>query len=105
MRQKHLVPTPTLRAEEVGYFDPEYQAENFFKIDKRAPLVNAGKHVYYRDVYAFVDRLKDIASSRGKPAVRQVITACFRGSALMWYSMELDELGCVQIRADTDLQK
>ena len=51
-------PRPTLRAEEVGYFDPEYQAEDSHNTDKHAPLVNAGKHVYYRDVYAFVDRLE-----------------------------------------------
>ena len=74
-----------LRAEHVGYFDPEYQPEH----GQQGPVVNAGKYVYYRDVYVFVDRLKDLAMQHD---VKQVISSCFRGSALMWYSMELTDL-------------
>ncbi|CAD6581700.1 MAG: hypothetical protein ASARMPRED_000679 [Alectoria sarmentosa] len=68
---------PALRAEEVGYFDPEYQQ----KQGQQGPIVNAGKYVYYRDVYIFVDRLKDLAVTRND--VKSVMTACFRGFALM----------------------
>ena len=50
-----------LRAEEVGYFDPKYQPEQQSTVPP-GPVVNAGKYVYYRDVYVFVDRLKDLAS-------------------------------------------
>lgn len=78
-------PQPVLRAEEVGYFDPEYQDP------VTGPIVNAGKYIYYRDVFIFVDRLKDLAS-QPQNNVKHVISSCFRGTALMWYSMELTEL-------------
>lgn len=81
--------TAKLRAEEVGYFDPEYQQEQGMS---HGPVVNAGKHIFYKDVYVFTDRLKDLAAQRGESDIKSVMTACFRGSVLMWYSMELTEL-------------
>ena len=66
-----------IRVEEVRFFDPEYQQEQGFT----GPVINTGKHVFYRDVYVFVNRLKDLAAHRD--GVKQVINACFRGSALM----------------------
>ena len=89
-----------MRAEEVGYFDPEHQQEQ-----GNGPVVNTGKHVFYRDVYIFVDRLKDLAVTRPNPNdVKRVITACLRGSALMWYSAELTELERDLLR-DLDLDR
>ena len=52
---------PEIRAETVGYFDPDYQQEKEQGVTNQGPVVNAEKHVYYRDVYVFVDRLKDLA--------------------------------------------
>ena len=89
-----------LRAEEVGYFDPEYQSEQ----GMQGSVVNAGKHVFYKDVYFFTDRLKDLAVQHGETDVKSVMTACLRGSALMWYSMELTELERTLLR-DADLDK
>ena len=56
------------------YFDSKYQVENL-KIDKHISsintlLVNADKHVYYRDVYVFVNRLKNMTFLRDKSAVK-----------------------------------
>ena len=79
-------PPKALRAEQVGYFDPEYQQEQG---DTSGPVANAGKYVYYRDVYVFVDRLKAMAK---KNDVKPVISECLRGTALMWYSTELTDL-------------
>ena len=76
-----------IRAEEVGFFDPEYQQEQG---TTQGQVVNAGKHVYYRDVYLFVNRLKDLANYRD--GVKHIVTVCLRGSALMWYSAELTDL-------------
>ena len=90
-----------LRAEDVGYFDPEYQLEQGIS---NSPIINAGKHVFYKDVYFFTDRLKDLAVQRGEADVKVVMTTCFRGSALMWYSMELTELERTLLR-DTELDK
>lgn len=89
-----------LRAEEVGYFDPEYQQEQG---TSNGPVVNAGKHVFYKDVSVFTDRLKDLAVQRGEADVKVAMTACFRGSALMWYSMELTELERTLLR-DANLE-
>ena len=68
-----------LRAEEVGYFDPEYQQEQG---TMNRPVVNAGKHVFYKNIYVFTDRLKDLTVQR-RDEVKKVITSCFRGSALL----------------------
>ena len=69
-----------LRAEEMKYSNLEYQIEN---IDKQIFLVNADKHVYYRNVYVFVNRLKNMTFLRDKSVVKQIITICFRDFALM----------------------
>lgn len=42
--------TKELNPEEVGFFDPEYKGTG--------AVINARKNVVYRDLYAFVDRLK-----------------------------------------------
>lgn len=84
-----------LRAEDVGFFDPEYVDEkttssgNTQTINTRT--VNTGRHVIYRDVYTFVDRLKHVAYSHGNTAIVAVISECLRGGALMWHTDELTD--------------
>ena len=41
------------RPEEIGFFDPDY--------GEPGPIVTINRHIYYRDVYAFIDWLKDVA--------------------------------------------
>ena len=74
---------PGIRAEDIGYFDPDYQNEKEHGATK-GPDVNAGKHVHYRDVYVFVDCLKDLAHQQDGLKIRNVVTECLHGSALMW---------------------
>ena len=81
-------PGPKLRAEEVGSFDPEYKQEQ----GSNGPVVNVGKHVFHKDVFMFTNRLKDLAVQKGEADPKAVITSCFRGAALVWYSMESTEL-------------
>jgi hypothetical protein len=50
------------RADEVGYFDPDLDA------DAEGDMVTIGKDLWFRDVFLFTDRLKDIAVT--KEAVR-----------------------------------
>ena len=83
--------TNNLKADEVGFFDPSYEDPNGSKTDPQA-VVNAGRHVFYRDVYAFVDRLKDLVYLKGEDKVRELLPTCLRGTALIWHSMELTEL-------------
>ena len=87
----------------MGYFDSDYQNEKEYRAIN-GPVVNAGKHVYYRDIYMFVDRLKDVARQHDGVRVRNVVTECLRGSALMWYSIELTELERDLLR-DSDLDR
>ena len=74
------------KAEEVGFFDPGYEDSN------DSPIVTVGRHSLYRDVYAFVDRLKDLAKQRHVDKLRTVLPECFRGECQIWYSVELDEM-------------
>ena len=93
-------PPPTtkpFKADDIGFFDPEYQDGT------TGPVANAGKHVIYRDIYTFVDRLKDIEFSYGE-AIKFIIPECFRGAALMWYTIELTDVDKILLRAQ-DLDK
>ena len=77
-------------ADEIGFFDPDYEGS--------AAVVNAGKHVFYRDVYVFIDRCKDMAPLRGEDKLRTVLPQCFRGAALIWHSTELSEMEKILLR-------
>ena len=98
---------PEIWPENAGYFDPGYQNEKEHGATSNGPAVNAGKHVYYRNVYVFyvlVGRLKDPARQRDGFKLRNVVTECLRGSALMRYSTELTELERDLLR-DSDLDR
>ena len=41
-----------------------------FIAEKLELVVNFNKHIFYRDVYAFVDRLKDVANIRKKKQIK-----------------------------------
>ena len=88
--------TYRLRAEEIGFFNPEYIH------DSPEPIVDIGKHVMYRDVYIFMDRLEDVTIQY--PAVVNVIPTCFRGSAIMWFSNELTNEEKNKLRRSRDTQ-
>lgn len=70
--------------EEIGFFDPDGEDE--------AAVSTVGRHVFYRDIYVFVDRLKDMAPLRGEDKLRIVIPQCLRGSAIVWHTTELSEM-------------
>ena len=74
----------SLHNEDIGFFDPEAEGTE--------SIVSQGKYFCYRDVYAFVDRLKDMAATKGDDKVRDVLSTCFRGSAQIWHSMELIDI-------------
>ena len=45
-------------------------------------MVNASKHVFYRNIFIFIDRLKDLAKKR-LVAMLEVITKYFYSTALI----------------------
>ena len=79
-------PRSRLRAEDLGFFDPDYESEH------NESIISSGRHVYYRDMFVWIDHLKDLVKNHTEDEVRSIITQAFRGGALIWYSTELSEL-------------
>ncbi|KAL2036557.1 hypothetical protein N7G274_010710 [Stereocaulon virgatum] len=91
-----------LKAEDVGYFDPGFQAsEQEHGKSTPGPVVNAGKHAYYLDIFVFVDRLNELSRKYGPYAVQDVIPSCLRGSALTWWTTEVDHSTKTTLEAST----
>lgn len=75
---------PQLKANDIDFFDPAFEEEG--------SIANSERHTFYRDVYAFVDRLKNIAAIKSSDKVREVLPTCFCGEALVWHLTELTDL-------------
>ena len=82
-------------AKEVEFFDST--ADDFESV------INLEKHVFYRNVYAFVNRLKNVSFIREKDKLRVVIFQCFRNITFIWHSTELFEIE-KEIYKDMSLQ-
>ena len=61
-------------------------------IENTTVIVNVKKHVFYRDVYTFVDRLKNMTISKESDKLRNIISQCFKEFALIWHSTKLSDL-------------
>ena len=72
-----------LKAEEIGYFDPTAEGER--------DIVTSGKHVIYKNVYEFKDRINTYKLHYSDEEVKNLIPACLRGDALKWHSNEIHE--------------
>ena len=70
----------SFRAEDIGLFNPRFQAEPEHGRITPGPVVNAGKHVYYLNVFVFVDRLKELARRHGAAKVIKLIPSCLQGT-------------------------
>lgn len=83
--------------EDIDFFDlDEKMSENaIFIVDR---------HVFYRDVYVFVDRFEDMTSLRKKNRLRIVIPQCLRKSAIIWHIIELSEMKKAYFRTATMTQ-
>ena len=73
----------SLRADDIGFFNPNAEGEG--------PVVGE-KHVTFRDVFAFVDRLKEMKRRHSEQQVLAVIVSCLKGTAITWHTAELAEL-------------
>ena len=62
-----------MKSKEVEFFNSEYE-------DTR-PVMNADKHIFYKNIYVFVNRLKDLITNKND--IKNVLTACLRESALI----------------------
>jgi hypothetical protein len=75
------------RAADIGYFDPDLALS-----EGEGDCVSVGNNIYWRNVYLFTDAVKDNATGERAAVVRQNLVTCLRGSALEWYTSELDDL-------------
>ena len=71
-----------LRPDDIGFFNPG--------ADGDGPVVGE-KHVTFRDVFVFVDRLKEMKRRFNEEQVLKVILSCLKGTAITWHTAELSE--------------
>ena len=64
-------------AGDVGYFHPFYDNKS---CDTAPHLETAGKDTYFRDVYSFVERCKEVG--RYKKDIQKHLHGCLRGAAI-----------------------
>ena len=56
-----------LRVEDLGYFDLYYESET------NEAIVSVGRHVYYRDMFIWIDYIKDLVKTYSEAEVRPMI--------------------------------
>ena len=79
---------PVQSSEDVGFFDPDVEDSS----GKNAFIIAVGLHNYYRDVFSFTDRLKDLEKGSSGPRVKEHISGCIKGGALRWSSGDITAL-------------
>lgn len=65
-------------AKDIEYFDSIYEnSSNFF-------IVNVERHIFYRNSYVFVDRLKDLTKEFiEEQRIRKLVSNCLRDESLI----------------------
>lgn len=81
------------RPGDIGFFDPDLDESH-----GKGDCVQVGNHTYWRNVFLFTDAVQDNAQGERQAVVRQNLNTCLRGSALAWYTSELDNLQRVGLR-------
>ena len=71
-------------SKEIEFFDSTTNKIEF--------VINLEKHVFYKNVYVFVNRLKNVASLRDENILRNIIFQCLRDTTLIWHSTELSNV-------------
>jgi hypothetical protein len=69
---------------EIKFFDSN--------IDDDDSIVNINRHVFYKNIHVFIDRLKDMIAIREDDKLRIVLSQCFRDAALIWHFIELSDM-------------
>ena len=71
-------------SKEMRFFDPTTDELRF--------VINLEKHVFYKNVYVFVNRLKNMTSLRDENKLKIIISQCLRRTALIWHFIELFDI-------------
>ena len=94
-----VLKTQVLKPKDVGLFNPDVAEEHGL-----GPVATVSNDTVYRDIYTWVERLKDLVHVHGSDDVKQVIQPCLRGSAATWWIAELTDEDRRKLR-DADLQR
>lgn len=65
--------------DDVGFFDLFYEGKS---VDTAFAIEYIGKSTFFRDIYVFVDRMKDVARAKSDILLRQNLQICLRKIAL-----------------------
>ena len=63
--------------DDIKYFDFTYENE------KNNSIVNVNRHIYYRDIFIFVDKLKNLKKSFIDAQFRKFVVFCLRNEILI----------------------
>lgn len=72
--------TSKWRASDIGFFDSYYEGKSSATASS---VEQAGRDTIYRDVYVFTDRMREQVYILGAKMIRNNISMCFRGQALI----------------------
>ena len=74
-------------SENIDFFDSRRENDK-----NKDVIVNVDRHIYYKNVFVFTDKLKDLKKSFFDHKIRELIVECLRDDALIWHSLKLDEI-------------
>ena len=64
-----------LKFNDIEFFDFVFKGEGF--------VINLNRYIFYKNVYIFVNRLKNIVIIKNNNKIREVLSTCFRGEILI----------------------
>ena len=72
----------------IDYFDSKYSNSS----NKNSFIMNFDRYIYYRDVYVFIDWLKNLKQNFFDFRIKKYVFACMKNDILAWLSTELNIL-------------
>jgi hypothetical protein len=61
-------------------------------VDEDDSIINVDRHVFYKDIYVFVDKFKNMITIRENDKLRTILSQCFRDASLIWHFIELFDM-------------
>lgn len=84
----------------MGYFDPHPDASQGV-----GEIVSLGKKLYLWNVILFIQQIQSLVFFKGALLVKSNIAIPLQGSALEWYTLELDDHNCNTLNRDLGVEK
>ena len=87
--------TPKVLTDEIlGFFDPKAGESG-----ETCPVINTGRYTYYRDIFNFIDRIRDCEETHREEQVLNVIYSSLHGAAHIWVTIKLSPTKKTLLRA------